>query len=71
MTSGKLPTKSSCLGDELTPDQIVLLKLAIEKFVNLAEDEGVTEDELVARLHSGMDLRGLVDYIASKKMQTS
>jgi hypothetical protein len=47
----------------------VLLEVAVEKLVRAGEKAGVTPDEMIALLNSGMDIRELLDYIASKRAE--
>ena len=46
--------------------QLVILEVAVEKLVHLGEQVGVTPDEMIVLLNSGMDVRDLLDYVASK-----
>lgn len=54
------------VADDLTQEQVVLLETAVEKIVHFAEQVGVTPDEMIALLDSGMEVGGLLDYLASK-----
>jgi hypothetical protein len=62
----KSPIVAPPAADELTHEQVVLLETAVEKLVRLAGRVGVTPDEMIALLDSGLDMRELLDYIASK-----
>jgi hypothetical protein len=63
------PSVADPVGDELTQEQVVLLEVAVEKLVRAGEKAGVTPDEMIALLNSGMDIRELLDYIASKRAE--
>jgi hypothetical protein len=61
--------KAPIVADELerlTPEQVALLDAALAKVLHFGEKEGVTPDEMVALLESGMDVRELLEHIISK-----
>ena len=62
----KSPIAAHPVGDELTQEQVEILEVAVEKLVRAGEQAGITTEEMIGLLDSGIDIRELLDYIASK-----
>jgi hypothetical protein len=59
------------VGDELTQEQVLILEVAVEKLVRAGEQAGITPEEMIGLLDSGMDIRELLDYIVSKTARSA
>jgi hypothetical protein len=62
----KSPTVVRPAPHKLTQEQVVVLEIAVEKLLRLGEQVGVTPDEMITLLDSGMAVRELLNYITSK-----
>ena len=61
--STKAPTPPAT---ELDQDQILALRKAVDKLVSFGERVGVTPEEMISLLDSGMSVGGLLDYLLSR-----
>jgi hypothetical protein len=50
---------------ELDEEQIFALRKAVDKLVSFGERVGVTPEEMIRLLDSGLSVRGLLDYLLS------
>ena len=64
---GDQPTKvHTPPATELDQDQILALRKAVDKLVSFGERVGVTPEEMISLLDSGMSVGGLLDYLLSR-----
>ncbi len=53
--------------DEPDERELVILERAVEKLMRLGELVGVSPEEMITLLDSGITVRELLDYLASKR----
>lgn len=59
--------KQSQASDELNEQQAILLEHALVKLVRYGQTVGVTADEMIQLLDSGMSIDGFLAFLATKK----
>ena len=55
--------------DRLVEEHTLLLGQAVEKVVRVAEQVGVTPEEIISLLDSGISIRDLLAFLASKRSE--
>jgi len=53
--------------DEWDEEQVLVLERAVAKLVRFGEQVGVTAEEMISLLDSGMSVDGLLDYLVSAR----
>ena len=59
------------LGESLTPAQKEALQSAVAKIVALGEQTGVTADEMIELLKSGMTTCELLEYLSARSRESA
>jgi hypothetical protein len=54
--------------DRFVEEHRLLLEQAVEKVVRVAEQVGVTPEEIISLLDSGISIRDLLAFLASKRL---
>jgi len=57
--------------DEWDEEQVLVLERAVAKLVRFGEQVGVTAEEMISLLDSGMSVDGLLDYLVSARTRCS
>ncbi len=52
--------------DDVDWEQVVVLRSAVDKLIRFGEQVGVSREEMVMLLDSGMTVRGLLYYLVSQ-----